>query len=92
MPYVKNIKRDDSGDVDNEIGDRTKANVASTVLPYLSYTIEHKSKGDTVEDDDAVGSIYTCVLNRSNYGKSCSGKMIEELLEIESARPSPLVQ
>ena len=37
-----------------------------------------------MEDGDAVPSIYTCVLNHSNYGKSCSGKTNEEPVAITS--------
>jgi hypothetical protein len=87
LSYVKKMRRDDSDvdvDDDDEVGEGTEASVASTVLAYLNYTKANKLKGDVVEDVDAVRSIYSCVLYRSNYGKSCSGKTNEELVAMKS--------
>jgi hypothetical protein len=69
------MKRDDSADdVDGEeIGEGT-----------TNYTIGNNFKGYTAEDNNAVQSIYMCVLYRSNYGKSCAGKTIKELLAMKS--------
>ncbi len=44
----------------------------------------NNSEGYTAEDCNAVRSIYTCVLYRSNYGKSCAGKTYEELVAMKS--------
>jgi len=86
ISYVKKMKRDDStDDVDGEeIGEGTTANVASTILAYMNYTMGTNSEGYTAEDYNAVRSIYTCVLYRSNYGKSCAGKTYEELVAMKS--------
>ena len=80
------MKRDDStDDVDGEeIGEGTTANVASTILACMNYTMGTNSEGYTAEDCNAVRSIYTCVLYRSNYGKSCAGKTYEELVAMKS--------
>jgi len=67
-----------------EIGEGTTANVASTILAYMNYTMGNNSEGYTAEDCNAVRSIYTCVLYRSNYGKSCAGKTYEELVAMKS--------
>jgi hypothetical protein len=86
ISYVKKMKRDDStDDVDGEeIGEGTTANVASTILACMNYTMGTNSEGYTAEDYNAVRSIYTCVLYRSNYGKSCAGKTYEELVAMKS--------
>jgi hypothetical protein len=69
---------------DGEIGKGIMTNVASTVLAYLNYTIDNNPKGENLKGIDAVRSIYTCVLNRSNHAKSCSGKTNEELVAMRS--------
>jgi len=86
ISYVKKMKRDDStDDVDGEeIGEGTTANVASAILACMNYTMGTNSEGYTAEDYNAVRSIYTCVLYRSNYGKSCAGKTYEELVAMKS--------
>ena len=68
ISYVKKMKRDDStDDVDGEeIGEGTTANVASAILACMNYTMGTNSEGYTAEDYNAVRSIYTCVLYRSN--------------------------
>ena len=58
--------------------------MASTILAYMNYTMGTNSEGYTAEDYNAVRSIYTCVLYRSNYGKSCAGKTYEELVAMKS--------
>ncbi len=65
------MKRDDStNDVNGEeIGEGT-----------TNYTIGKNFKGYTAEDNNAVQSIYTCVL----YRKSCASKNNKELLAMKS--------
>ena len=58
--------------------------MASTILACMNYTMGTNSEGYTAEDYNAVRSIYTCVLYRSNYGKSCAGKTYEELVAMKS--------
>ena len=86
MSYVKRMKRDDTGDDvnDEENGGGTRVNVVPYILAYLKYTMENNSSRSNAEDINAVRSIYTCVLYRSSYGKSCSGKTYEELISMKS--------
>lgn len=87
LSYVKKMMREDTttvDDMDHEEG--TEVNLASTALFYLKYTMRNNnSKNNNVSEMiNAVRSIYTCVLYRSNYGQYCSDKTNEEKVDMKA--------
>lgn len=91
---VSNVRRNRNGDDDgaDDDMDDEEANVASTFVSYLKYTMlngaEHNDPNAAASADgagnDAVRSTYASVLYSSNYGKSASGKADAEVLAMKS--------
>ena len=58
--------------------DHGECGLDDSCLPILHH--RQQTQGKHSEDNNAIRSIYMCVLYLSNYGKSCADKTNEELL------------